>query len=124
MIILNTFCNSLVKLQRRIYTANFALRLFMTTSWTFENDEFLKLHGRIPTDDVKTFRYDNFVTADVREYLQNCVIGARRYLLNEPDENIPKARRNYLRFWYLDATIKTLVYGAIGYYTLIFLQFI
>lgn len=96
----------------------------MTTSWTFENEEFLKLHTRIPADDVKTFRYDNFVTADVREYLKNCVLGARRYLLKEPDENIPKARQNFKRLWYLDATIKSIVYGLLGYYALSFLQLI
>lgn len=105
----------MVKLQRRIYTANQALQLFMLTSWTFENDQFLLLHKDILPGDIKDFRFNNFVTADVREYLQNCVLGARRYLLKEPDENLPKARKNYLRLWYIDAGTKILVYALVVY---------
>lgn len=104
-----------MKLQRRIYTANQALQLYMLTSWTFENDQFLLLHSDIQPGDIKDFRFNNFVTADVREYLHNCVLGARRYLLNEPDENIPKARKNYLRLWYIDAVTKFSVYALVGY---------
>lgn len=112
------FTTSMVKLQRRIYSANLALELFIRTSWVFENQEFLRLHDRILPVDRQSFRYDKFVTADVREYLKDCVLGARRYLLKEPDENIPRARRNYARLWYLDAVTRTVVYGFLLYYAM------
>lgn len=88
---------SLVKLQRRIYGANSALQYFIRTHWTFKNHKFLKLHDSILPDDIDHFRFDNFVTYDVREYFLSCILGARRYLLNEKDENIPRAQRNYRR---------------------------
>lgn len=110
--------HSLVKLQRKIYSANQALELFIRTSWVFENEQFLRLHDRILPVDRPAFRYDRFVTADVREYLKNCVLGARRYLLKEPDENIPRAKRNYLRLWYLDLVTRIVVYGFLLYYAL------
>lgn len=88
---------SLVKLQRRIYGANLALQHFIRTHWVFENECFLKLHDDIKQTDLKSFRYDNFVTADVREYFLDCMLGARRYLLHEKDEDLPRARRNYRR---------------------------
>lgn len=87
-----------MKLQRRIYGANLALQHFIRTHWVFENDCFLKLHNDIKQSDLKSFRYDNFVTADVREYFLDCMLGARRYLLHEKDEDLPRARRNYRRW--------------------------
>lgn len=89
--------SSLVKLQRRIYGANLALEHFIRTHWVFENEGFMKLHNDIKPCDIKNFRYDNFITVDVRAYLLDCILGARRYLLNEKDEDIPKARSNYKR---------------------------
>lgn len=110
---------SLVKLQRRIYTANQALQLFMMTEWTFENDQFRQLHSEIQPNDLKDFRFDVFFTIDVREYIQNCLLGARRYLLNESDENLPKAKKNYIRLWYIDAVVKYAVYMIIGYFLMV-----
>lgn len=100
-------------MQRRIYNANVSLEIFIRTSWTFHNDRFRALHERILPADLAAFRYDRFVTVDAREYLTDCVLGARRFLLNEPDENIPRAQRNYRRMWWVDAVTRTVVYGLL-----------
>ncbi|KAJ6639260.1 putative fatty acyl-CoA reductase [Pseudolycoriella hygida] len=109
----------LVKLQRRIYGANLALQHFIRTHWVFENDCFLKLHNEIKSSDLSNFRYDNFVTADVREYFLHCILGARRYLLHEKDENLPRARRNYRRMNLIDKVVKTVLYSGIIYFAFI-----
>lgn len=108
--------SSLVKLQRRIYNANVSLEIFIRTSWTFHNDRFQALHARILPADLEAFRYDRFVSVDARVYLRDCVLGARRFLLNEPDENIPRARRNYIRMWWVDAVVRSTVYGLLAWY--------
>ncbi|KAG4068331.1 hypothetical protein HA402_007851 [Bradysia odoriphaga] len=109
----------LVKLQRRIYGANLALQHFIRTHWVFENDCFLKLHNDIKPCDIKSFRYDNFITVDVREYFMDCMLGARRYLLHEKDENLPKARLNYKRMDLLDKVVKLVFYIGIIYLVLL-----
>lgn len=45
-------CSSLLKLQRRIHAANMALYVFMTTEWTFNNDNFKALENIIPPEDL------------------------------------------------------------------------
>lgn len=49
------------------------------------------------------------------------ISGARRYLMHEKDENLPKARRNYRRLYMLDQFIRSLVYVMIIY--VIFIKF-
>lgn len=109
----------LVKLQRRIYNANLALQHFIRTHWVFENEGFLKLHSTIKPCDIKNFRYDNFVTVDVREYFIDCMLGARRYLLHEKDENLPKARLNYKRMALIDRIVKLVFYSGFIYLVLL-----
>lgn len=60
--------NSLAKLQRRIYGANLALHYFITTHWIFKNAKFLALNDIIKSEDNDDFRFDRFVTGDIRKY--------------------------------------------------------
>ncbi|XP_055297752.1 putative fatty acyl-CoA reductase CG5065 [Sitodiplosis mosellana] len=105
------------KLQRRIYGANLALHYFITTHWVFKNAKFLALNDIIKTEDNEDFRFDRFVTGDIRKYFIACMYGARRYLLNEKDENLPRARRNYKRFALAHYTL-VLVWYTFLFYTI------
>lgn len=66
---------SLVRLQRRIYGANLALRYFIRTHWVFKNAKFLELNSFIKPEEEKDFRFDKFITDDVRKYFINCMYG-------------------------------------------------
>lgn len=68
------FC-SIVRLQRRIYGANLALRHFIRTHWVFKNAKFLGLNLFIKPEEEKDFRFDKFITDDVRKYFINCMYG-------------------------------------------------
>lgn len=59
---------SIAKLQRRIYAANMALRYFIRTHWVFKNAKFLELNKDIKPEDMDDFRFDKFVTGDIRQY--------------------------------------------------------
>lgn len=69
----------------------------MRTHWVFKNAKFLALNDDVMEKDAVDFQFDRFVTADIRKYFIAGMYGARRYLLNEKDEALPKARRNYKR---------------------------
>lgn len=69
------FMCSVVKLQRRIYGANLALHYFITTHWVFKNAKFLALNDIIKREDNDDFRFDRFVTGDIRKYFISCMYG-------------------------------------------------
>ncbi|CAO1418029.1 unnamed protein product [Diamesa hyperborea] len=99
----------LTKLQRKIFEANCALRYFILNTWHFKNKNFMTLGSEIKQEDSKDFYFRDFIEFDILLYFRNCILGSRRYLLDEKDENIPKARKNYKRMRMLDNTVKGLI---------------
>ena len=94
---LNTIINyRLVKLQRRIYSANLALHYYVTQQWTFKNNNFLELRSKIKSKDKKDFFYE-LETINQTEYFRNGCIGGKEYILKEKIENLPKARAHLKR---------------------------
>lgn len=67
--------DSVTRLQRRIYGANLALHYFITTHWVFKNAKFLALNDIIHPVDNEDFRFDRFVTGDIRKYFIACMYG-------------------------------------------------
>ncbi|XP_052738948.1 fatty acyl-CoA reductase 1 [Bicyclus anynana] len=112
----------LLKIQRRIYSANLALQLFLTKVWTISNKNYLFLRTKIKEEDNEHFYY---VMEDVEryEYCKNAIIGARRYLLKERDEDIPKARAHHKRIALLDQLVQCLFYSYI-FWSLIHTDFV
>ncbi|CAG4978358.1 unnamed protein product [Colias eurytheme] len=86
----------LVKIQRRIYVAQIALQYFTTQQWTFCNDNFIKLRSVLKEDDKKEFYYE-IENIDHWSYMVDSGYGARKFVLNEKDEDLPKARAHYKR---------------------------
>jgi alcohol-forming fatty acyl-CoA reductase len=80
-------------MQRRIFLACHALEYYLNNSWSFPNARFKKLIDDIPASDAKTFS-SNIWDVDEREYFRNCMIGARKYFLNEHEDTIPAAKRH------------------------------
>lgn len=109
----------LAKLQRKIYTANVALEYFILNNWDFKNSNFIELASEIKPEDNKDFYYRDFIEFDVTLYFRNCILGARRYLLKEKDENIPKALAHLKRMKLLDKVCKTIIVASFLYIILI-----
>ncbi|CAG4948944.1 unnamed protein product [Parnassius apollo] len=102
----------LVKIQRRIYIANLALRYYLTQQWTFSNDNFVKLRGCLKEEDEQNFYYE-MENIDKYEFFKQSCLGGRKYLLKEMDEDLPKARAHYQRMIYLDIVVQCIFYGFI-----------
>ncbi|CAH0601898.1 unnamed protein product [Chrysodeixis includens] len=104
----------LVKVQRRIYIANLALTYFITKQWTFDNKNLVALRSKIKKEDEKDFYYEmeNF---DKFKYFVNSIIGGRKFLLNEKDEDLPRAKAHYRRMVILDKVVQFLFYGYISW---------
>ncbi|XP_059046784.1 putative fatty acyl-CoA reductase CG5065 [Achroia grisella] len=102
----------LLKVQRRIYIANMALRYFIMQQWTFINDNIVKLRSCIKEEDVEDFYYD-MESVDKHMYFRDCCIGGKKYLLKEKDEDLPKAKAHYRRMVILDKLVQITFYGYI-----------
>lgn len=114
-----------------------AVEYFLMNEWTFQHDNFMKLCDDIQESDRKDFQTNHFVSIDFKAYLGTCILGTKRYLFNEKDENIPKTlvKRNrsdkqnvvlrtfnnfcfyFCRLILADKTIKGLLIFIIGFYT-------
>lgn len=68
---------------------------------------------------MKAFNFYDFLEFDLILYFRYAVLGGRRYLLGEKDEDLPKARRNSRRMKMLDYFVKSLLYGLTFYYIFI-----
>uniref|UniRef100_A0A336M1N3 Fatty acyl-CoA reductase n=1 Tax=Culicoides sonorensis TaxID=179676 RepID=A0A336M1N3_CULSO len=106
-------------LQRKVYNANCALEYFILNNWKFLNVNFLSLDNEIKEKDIRDFHYTDFVQFDMMLYLKNCILGGKRYLLGEKDENIPYAKANYEMMKKLDFTVKATIFLVIFYFTVI-----
>lgn len=92
----SSFFNRLLKLQRRIYQAVLALSYFLLKGWTFKNHNLLILNKLILAEDKDEFDFD-FSNIDPKTYFRSAVLGARKFLLNDDIENVPRAKRTILR---------------------------
>ncbi|CAH2211076.1 jg12316, partial [Pararge aegeria aegeria] len=101
-----------LKIQRRIYNANCAIAYYLTQQWTFSNKNYLSLRSKIKAEDFKHFYYVMENVDILNDYIKNCVIGARRYLLKEEDDTLPKARVHYRRINILANLVKYVFYGC------------
>ncbi|XP_069357110.1 fatty acyl-CoA reductase 1-like isoform X1 [Maniola hyperantus] len=101
-----------LKVQRRIYSSNLALQFYTTQQWTFSNKNFLSLRSKIKEEDKRHFYYV-MENIDREEFLINGIIGARRYLFNEQDKNLPKARAYFKRITLLAKIVKYLFFSYI-----------
>lgn len=111
----DTFCFSVLGLQRKVYNANCALEYFILNNWTFLNQNFLSLDNEIKEEDARDFHYTDFVQFDMMLYLKNCILGGKRYLLGEKDENIPYAKANHAMMKKLDFGVKGVFFLIICY---------
>ncbi|XP_059480666.1 putative fatty acyl-CoA reductase CG5065 [Neocloeon triangulifer] len=100
----------LLRMQRRIFLACHALEYYLNNAWSFPNNRFQRLLEEIPDCDKETFG-STIWEVDEREYFINCMRGARKYLLNEPEDTMPAAKRHIVKMYWLDKIVR---YGLLA----------
>ncbi|XP_028034947.1 putative fatty acyl-CoA reductase CG5065 [Bombyx mandarina] len=99
----------LVKVQRRIYIANLALQYYLIKQWTFVNSNLVALRSFLKETDRAVFYFD-IEAFDHRKFFYDSLIGAKKYLLKENLDDLPKARAHSRRLAILDFVVKTAFY--------------
>lgn len=65
---------------------------FAKRNWKFPHDNVDQLWGKMCEEDRKVYKFDMSQT-NWANYIENCVIGGRLYLLKDPLETIPEGRK-------------------------------
>lgn len=86
-----------MKVQRRMFEANKALGYFVTRMWTFKNDRTIELNFDLRCDDLRSFSFEQSYLTDVTYMTRTTLLGFRRFLMNERDEDLPRDQRKFRR---------------------------
>uniref|UniRef100_A0A336M7X6 Fatty acyl-CoA reductase n=1 Tax=Culicoides sonorensis TaxID=179676 RepID=A0A336M7X6_CULSO len=104
-----------LKLQRALMTVQKNLHFFMNNTWEISNHNFLHLNEFVPASELIDFEIKE-VYPEYIEYGTLSLMGARRFLLNWPDEDLKKARRNYRIAVLIDSILKYTILSGIFWY--------
>lgn len=110
---------SLVKIQRRIYEANQALKYFVLHNWIFKNKNFETLSYEVKLEDEHAFSFHEAFNFDIILYIRYALTGLKKYLLGDKDENIPRNQVVFRRLKLLDRFVKAIPYAVAFYYIFI-----
>jgi hypothetical protein len=87
----------LMKVQRKMFEANKALSYFVTHNWIFQNDKTFSLSYDLRSEDIRSFGFDDDHLTDVTYLIRNALMGFRRFLMKEKDEDLENDRKKFQR---------------------------
>ncbi|XP_053669822.1 putative fatty acyl-CoA reductase CG5065 [Anopheles nili] len=99
----------LVKVQKRISAGLTILQYYTTKEWIFQSDNTKALYRRLSRDDRKRFYFD-VSEINYQSYLYDFILGARKYILKEEPETLPKARKLLRKLYIMDKIVQVGVY--------------
>ncbi|CAG9854647.1 unnamed protein product [Phyllotreta striolata] len=105
----------LMRVQKRILKGFEVFEYYANNQWDFINDQSLKARSYLNPREREIYKVDGF-GIDYVDYFKNCVHCTRLYILNEPDDTIPAARRHMKLMWFVDKIFKCLFALGLLYY--------
>lgn len=84
----------MVHVQNKISTGLEVLQFFTMRNWLFMSQKFKDLNKKVSPEEYEMFFVDTEAVPDSfeDEFIKNCVLGGRQYVLKEPLSSIPKAK--------------------------------
>ncbi|XP_070066553.1 fatty acyl-CoA reductase 1-like [Drosophila virilis] len=108
----------MLRVQEKISTGLGVLQFFTLNAWSFTSENYASLWNNLGEQDKSIFNMNMNVKETEEEYLIVCARGARKFILKEKDEDIPKAQLHMRIQWVVDIVCKTLIVGFFAYYML------
>ncbi|XP_065172075.1 putative fatty acyl-CoA reductase CG5065 [Atheta coriaria] len=100
----------LMKIQRRISKGYEVFHYYTSNQWNFVNKNLLAMRDDVLNErEAAVYMLDD-ENLDIEKYFLNCMIGARRYLMHEPDETLPTAMRHMKVMYAVDKLFQILLY--------------
>ncbi|KAI4502943.1 hypothetical protein M0802_001987 [Mischocyttarus mexicanus] len=102
------------RVQRRIQKGFEVFEYYANNQWDFINANMKEVRDKLNARESVTY-YLRGDDIDMYEYFEDCVRAARIYILNEPAETLPAARRHIRIMYWLDIFTKILLFVLIIY---------
>nr|AYE54244.1 fatty acyl reductase [Grapholita molesta] len=96
---------NLITANKRLSAMTDALEFFATREFHFESERVRALHDRLSPEDRDIYNLD-VMTINWDEHYADFVKGTRKYLLQEKDQDLEKARRHMNKMWLLHNVFK------------------
>ncbi|XP_067213848.1 putative fatty acyl-CoA reductase CG5065 [Linepithema humile] len=104
----------LCRVHRRIMKGFEVLEYYGNNQWDFVNNHVLDIRKKINETEKRLYQVHGD-DMDIDAYFEDCIRAARIYILNEPPETLPAARRHLRVMYWVDVFAKILFFGLIIY---------
>nr|CAD7600247.1 unnamed protein product [Timema genevievae] len=104
----------MIRIQRRIRKGFEVFEYYANNQWDFKNDHVLVLRKLMNPREKKAFKIDG-EGLNIDSYFEDCISAARIYILNEPLDTLPAARRHMRMMYWVDVITKMLFFGLMIY---------
>ena len=84
----------MIRVQNKISNGLDVLQFFTMRNWIFLSQKFKDLNKQLSPEEYKMFFIDTEAVPDSfeDEFIKNCALGGRQYVMKEPNSSIPKAK--------------------------------
>lgn len=80
------------RVHERIAKGMEVLEYYANNQWDFDNKHAIIIRAKLNKSEKLKYKCDA-EGVDIFQYFENCILGARRYLLKQSDDLLPSARR-------------------------------
>ncbi|XP_033223503.1 putative fatty acyl-CoA reductase CG5065 [Belonocnema kinseyi] len=102
------------RVHRRIKKGFEVFEYYANNQWDFVNDNLINIRDKLnPREKVKYLLHGDDL--DLDEYFETCIRAARIYILNEPPETLPAARRHMRVMYWVDIITKIFFFVLLIY---------
>lgn len=102
------------RVQRRIQKGFEVFEYYANNQWDFENKNIYEIRDKLNPIEYKKYQIHG-EDMDIDEYFEACIRAARVYILNEPPETLPAARRHLKVMYWVDVITKILFFVLLIY---------
>ncbi|XP_012344100.1 putative fatty acyl-CoA reductase CG5065 isoform X1 [Apis florea] len=93
------------RIQRRIQKGFEVFEYYANNQWDFENSNLLEIRDKLNPVEYGKYQLHG-EDMDIDAYFETCIRAARIYILNEPPETLPAARRHLRIMYWIDIITK------------------
>jgi len=112
----------MVKISNMMQKSTKALEPFTTNSWSWSNNNLVKLQEELSKEDKAVFGFDIKTDFDWKEYLETYVQGIRKFLFKSDDSTLPQSRRKMRVLYWVDLLTQVFfVVAALYFFSLLIL---
>lgn len=105
----------LLKVNNRLHKGQEMFEYYTTRAWYFKTDYLVHMRKKLNSIEKKLYKVDAEGLV-IKDYLEKCMLYARRHMFKETDDMIPTAKRNMKILFVVDRIIKIAFFALVFSY--------